>query len=503
MFGFNLTKEKTSKNKEDNTNSFIPDIEKLQDGEEIEAFPSRFGHVKHVINLDSNYSNTKNLIKTCRNISCYPEVDEAIRHIVTAAISRDENRNILNLNVDGLKNNKTSQQTIDKIFEEFNNILSIVDFNDRASYLFRKFYIDGKLLFHIIVDNKKLTEGIQDVRMLDPINVKKINEVEKTKDPETGTTVKKYIRTLYFYESDEIYYQNSKIALEEDSIVEAKSGVLDKEHKNNVSNLYKAIKPANNLRMLEDSLVVYRVSRAPERRIFYIDVGNLPSRKADEYVKDVMNKHRNDIKYNVHTGEIENSEKHTSMLEDFFLPRKEGSRGTEIDTLQGGENLGEIEDVNYFQRKLYRALNIPETRIQSDTAFSIGFASEISRDEIIFQKFIDQQRNEFGKFLLKLLKTQLLLKKVINQEDWNNIRNNIYINFNSDSHFTELKHNELLKERFGMLRDVEDAVGKYVSNIWVRKNILKQSEEEIKQLDKEIKSEGSDKDDDDSGGFGF
>jgi len=356
--------------------------------------------------------------------------------------------------------------------------------------ILRRWYIDGRLYFHKIIDEKNPKAGIIELRNVDPIKIRKIREIKEDKDPLTGTKMIKGVNEYYLYQNNSMSKSSQGLKISKDAITYVTSGVLDPSRKRVLSYLDKAMKTVNQLRMLEDSLVIYRLSRAPERRIFYIDVGNLPKGKAEEYLRNIMTKYRNKLVYNASTGEMQDDRKHMSMLEDFWLPRREGGRGTEITTLPGGENLGQIDDIVYFQKKLYKSLNVPVNRLEQEAQFSLGRSSEITRDELKFQKFINRLRKRFSMLFMDLLQTQLVLKGIVTEEEWQEMKQFINIDYQKDTHFSELKESELLRERLGTLREMDEYVGKYFSAEWLRKNVLMQSEEDIKMIDDQIAAEG-------------
>lgn len=378
-----------------------------------------------------------------------------------------------------------------QIKEEFYRILELLQFNHYAHDIFRKWYIDGRLFYHIIVDEKSPNKGILELRPIDPTRIRKVREVESEKDVITGANIIKKINEYYIYQDTSLSNANQGLKISKDAILYCTSGLLDPSRKKILSHLQKAIKPVNQLRMMEDSLVIYRLSRAPERRIFYIDVGNLPKGKSEEYLKNVMANYRNKMVYDAATGEVKDDRKHMSLLEDFWLPRREGGRGTEITTLPGGDNLGQIDDIIYFQKKLYKALNVPVNRLEQEAQFSLGRSTEISRDEVKFQKFIDRLRKKFSWLFLDLLKMQLTLKGIITEQDWFEFKELITVDYLKDSHFAELKDNEILRERIDILGQIDQYIGTYFSRSWVRKNVLMQSETDIEQMQKQIDAEPS------------
>ena len=361
-------------------------------------------------------------------------------------------------------------------------------FTDLGHDIFRKWYIDGRLSFHIVVNDTQLGKGIQDIRPIDSSKIRKVKEVKSKKDPITGAKIIEETNEHYIYQ-EKPGQQASGIKLTKDSVLYVTSGLLDADQKRVISFLHKALKPVNQLRMMEDSLVIYRLARAPERRIFYIDVGNMQKGKAEEYMKGIMSRYRNKLVYDATTGAIKDDRKHMSMLEDFWLPRREGGRGTEISTLPGGDNLGQIDDIVYFQKRLYRSLNVPINRLEQEAQFSLGRSTEISRDELKFQKFIDRLRKRFTKLFSELLRKQLILKGIITQDDWDMWANEIRYDFVRDNNFVELKEAELIRERMSTMDLVQQYIGEYLSKGWVAKNVLQLSEEEWKDMKDEIEQE--------------
>jgi hypothetical protein len=428
-----------------------------------------------------------------RSMSLYPEVDMAIEDIINESIVFDEDNNALFLdlsNVDGL-----SSQIKEKIQKEFKNILKLVKFNHNGHEIFRKWYIDGRLYYHAIIDITRPEKGIQELRLIDPLKIKKVRKVEKEIKVINNiqTNVIKNVEEYFLYtdlDADSIMQTSSsglKIAL--DSISYVHSGLIDMNTKRVIGYLHKAIRPLNMLRQIEDAVVIYRMTRAPERRIFYIDVGNLPKNKAEQYMRELMNRYRNRLVYDQKTGEVKDDRAHLTMLEDYWIPRRDGGRGTEISTLDGGQNLGQMEDVDYLQRKLYRALNVPISRLETTTGFNMGRTSEISRDEVKFYKFIERLRARFSLLFLDLLKKQLILKGICTLNDWEKIYQDINFYYTKDSYFTELKENELLREKVDMLNVLASYEGKYFSSKYIRKHILRQSDETMREIDAEISQE--------------
>jgi hypothetical protein len=382
-------------------------------------------------------------------------------------------------------------------------------FNQNSHELFRKWYVDGRIYFHKVVDSKRPKLGIVDLRNVDPIKIKKVRNIEKEKDPRTKIDRIKKIEEFYMF-NDKGFDKSTAtegvtVKIAPEAVTYTTSGLLDYTKNVVIGYLHKALKTANQLSMLEDALVIYRISRAPERRIFYIDVGNLPKAKAEQYLADVMNRYKNKLVYNADTGEIKDDRKHMSMLEDFWLPRREGGRGTEITTLPGGQNLDDIADIEYFKKKLYQSLNVPASRMEADNGFNMGRASEISRDELKFNKFTNRLQKKFARVFTDILKTQLVLKEITTGEEFDLIKDFLQYDFATDNHFTELKDAEIMRERIDTLSQVSDYVGQYYSKEYVRKYILMQTEEDIKKIDKQISKEGEgesdEKGEDDFGGF--
>ena len=437
------------------------------------------------------FQTDRDLIMKYRSISQYPEVDMAIEDICNEAIT-DENGVIVRLNLDNLDQKDTVKELI---MEEFERILSLTNFSMTAYDTFRRWYIDGRLFYHVVINEAKPDAGIIELRQIDPTKIRKIKEVEKVKDPKTGADLTKEGKEYYLYQDDTMSNNSEGLRINPDAIIQVNSGLLNEERNKVVGYLNKALKPINQLSMMEDSLVIYRISRAPERRIFYIDVGNLPKGKAEEYLNSTMNKYRNKVVYDPTTGAIKDEKIHRNVMEDFWLPRREGGRGTEITTLPGGQNLGEIEDIQYFQNKLYRALNIPMSRLSEGDAFSVGRSSEITRDELKFQKFIDRCRGKFSTLFYEALKRQLILKKIIVPSDWVNIREEIVVEYSRDNYYAELKDGEILKERIEMVQMMDEYIGTFWSKDWVRRNILKLTDEDIKQIAKDNKEDPMEPDD--------
>ena len=447
------------------------------------------GHYASVLDMDGRDRNELDLIRRYRDIAQQPECDSAIEDIANEAIVSDERGQSVSISLDRLDQSPNIKS---KIRDEFDEVLRLLDFNAKGHDIFRRWYVDGRIYYHKIIDTKAPRKGIKELRFIDPRKIKKVREQRKEKDPKTGMDFVKSVEDFYLF-NDKGWEQNvgtsSGVRITADSITYCPSGLVDMHRGTVLSYLTKAIKPVNQLRMIEDALVIYRISRAPERRIFYIDVGNLPKVKAEAYLKDVMNRYRNKLVYDAKTGEIRDDRNHMSMLEDFWLPRREGGRGTEITTLPGGSNLGEIDDIKYFQNKLYRSLNVPISRLEAENSFSIGRSDNITRDELKFTKFVQKLRKKFTVLFMDMLRTQLLLKGVIAEDEWPLIKENLQFDFMQDGHFTELKNAELLQNRIDMLGQIESYVGTYFSKEYVRKNVLRMSDEEIEEIENQIKDE--------------
>ena len=488
LFGFEI-KRKDDKEEKKKV-SFVPRDEEDGAGQIVSAG----GYFGQYLDMNGGVSKSEaDLIMKYRDIAQNPECDAAIEDIVNEAIVADEDSAPVEIILDDLDQPDRIKKLIK---EEFDNVMQMINLNWYGHDIFRRWYIDGRLYYHKIIDESQPKRGILELRPIDPTRIRKVREVIEERDPKTGAKLVKGHKEFFIYQDKNMNKSQQGLKIAKDSVAYVTSGVLDPTRKRVLSYLQKALKSVNQLRMMEDSLVIYRMSRAPERRIFYIDVGNLPKGKSEEYLKSVMANYRNKIVYDAQTGEIKDDRKHMSMLEDFWLPRREGGRGTEISTLPGGENLGQIDDIVYFQKKLYKSLNVPVNRLEQESQFSLGRSSEITRDELKFQKFISKLRKKFSNLFVDLLRTQLILKGIVTEEEWNEIKNDINFDFLQDSHFTELKQAELLREKLATLREIDDYVGKYYSRQWVKKNVLAMSDDDIEEIDKEIEEEGSDESDD-------
>lgn len=436
-----------------------------------------------VMDMDTIVKNENDLIRRYRETSLYADCDAAIEDIVNEAIIAEPDDQAVKINLDKVK---LSEGIKGKIRTEFDEVLRLLNFDDKGHDIFRQWYIDGRLYYNILLDPKQPKLGIQELRYVDPRKIRKIKKVEKQRTPQ-GVDVVVKSEEFYLYNDKGIQENTTQgIKLSLDSIIYTPSGVVDQNTGMMMSYLHKAIKPTNQLKMIEDAVVIYRISRAPERRVFYVDVGNLPKLKAEQYVNDIMNKFRNKIVYDATTGETRDDRRHLSMMEDFWMPRREGGKGTEITTLPGGQNLGDIADIQYFQTKLYQALNVPLSRLQPATGFSLGRSTEITRDEIKFNKFVARLRKKFSGLFSGALRVQLVAKGIIRDEEWDVIEQAIQYDFQQDNHFTELKDNELLLQRLAALQQVEPYIGRFYSSTWIRKNVLGQTDEEIEIMEKEM-----------------
>lgn len=440
------------------------------------------------VDLDGIVRNEVELVTRYREMSMQPELETAIDEIINESIVQNDAGNSVEVNMDDLDVPLPVKQ---RITFEFEQILRMLNFGNMGHDIFRRWYIDGRLFYHIVINETAPDAGIQELRYIDPRRIRKIREIQKMKDPKTGMEIIKSQKEYYLYNERGVVGSHSnlgtKIAI--DAIVNVNSGLMDAKRAMVLSYLHKAIKPLNQLRMVEDATVIYRLSRAPERRIFYVDVGNMPTIKAEQYLRDIMVKYRNKLVYDSTTGEIKDDRKHLSMLEDFWLPRREGSKGTEITTLPGGQNLGQMDDVQYFEKKLYKALGVPASRLEQNQGFSLGRTTEITRDELKFMKFIMRLRNKFSSMFDDLLRVQLVLKKVCTDDEWQEFKEKIYYDFKKDNNFNELKESELLNNRIMTLQALAPFVGTYYSQTWVKKNVLMLSDEEIEEINAQMDAE--------------
>lgn len=493
VFGFEIRRQNTSEQDAEKKPSIVPPNDEDGAGY-VTAAGSHYGQY---LNIDGDESKDNfQLIMKYRGVAMHPEVDAAVEDIVNEAIAGDMGKQNIDVNMDKLN---VQPKIKDIIKNEFDHIASMLNFTENGHDIFRRWYVDGRLYHHLVIDETQPQAGIQEIRYIDSARMRKVKEVKKKKDPASGANLIEKVDEYYIYQEKPAGFSGAKgsavgtygsgVKMSADSVSYVTSGLLDESRKKVISYVHKALKPLNQLRMMEDSLVIYRLARAPERRIFYIDVGNLPRGKAEQYMKDIMTRYRNKLVYDQKTGEIKDDRKHQSLLEDFWLPRREGGKGTEIGTLPGGENLGQIDDILYFQKRLYKALNVPLNRLAEEQPFSLGRTTEISRDELKFQKFIDRLRTKFSSLFKDILKIQLILKGVIMPEDWDWMQNDINVDYVRDNHFSELKEMEVMRERIDTLNTVSNYVGVFFSKSWAMKNILQMNDEDIQQMAAEMQAE--------------
>ena len=478
IFGFKIERKS-----EERPNANVPAfaLPENDDGSIMFAGGGAYGSY---LNMDGEYKNEVELIYKYREMSSLSDCEVAIENVVNEAIVAGKGERPVNILLDNLS---LTESIKTKIRNEFDIILDLLNFNNYGHEVFRRWYVEGRLYYHIMIDENDPSRGIVELRSLDATKIKKITQVNKKRKQDT---IDVKVNEVFNYNPAGLNAQNRQgILISRDSIAYCTSGLLDKRKKMVLSYLHKAIKPLNQLRMVEDAIVIYRISRAPERRIFYIDVGNLPKVKAEQYIRDIMTRYKNRLVYDSDTGEVRDDRRHQSMLEDYWLPRREGGRGTEITTLPGGENLGQLDDVEYFQRKLYKAMHVPVSRLEADSGFSLGRESEITRDELLFSKFVAKLQIRFSSLFQDVMEKQLILKNVMTSAEWSKIRDKIQYDFTSDHFYTELKQQEIMTARMTLARDMEDFVGKYYSKEWFRTNILRQNEEEAQLEDERIESE--------------
>jgi len=485
LFGFELRRNKagttTSTGKQKLESPVVP-----TDPDGAGYTTSGAGYYGQYINIEGDQAKDNHqLIMRYRGVAMHPEVDMAIDEIVNESVVVSENQTSVELALDEIE---APDKIKDAIRLEFEKVVAMLKFNEIGHDIFRSWYVDGRVVHHLLVNESNLKAGIQEIRHIDSSRIRKTKEVKYKKDQKTDVKIVDEIKEYYVYEEKPGQSQTA-VKMSTDAVSYVTSGVLDETKKKILSHLHKALKPINQLRMMEDSLVIYRLARAPERRIFYIDVGNMPTAKANEYMKEIMTKYRNKLVYDANTGQLKDDRKHMSMLEDFWLPRKEGGRGTEISTLPGGDNLGQIDDIIYFQKRLYRSLNVPVNRLEQEAQFSLGRSTEISRDEVKFQKFVDRLRRRFSWVFLGILKKQLVLKQIITEQDWEEWKDDIYVDFVKDNHFTELKEMEIYRERAGLMNEMTPFVGEYLSKEWLMRNVLRLSDDDMEQMRKEIDGE--------------
>lgn len=494
LFGYSLGRTPdVTKIEEPSKQTLVIPQEKIDDGA---ITISQGSYTGTYVDLEGSVRNELELITRYREMSLHPECSEAIEEIITEAVTQDDDGEVVTINLDKLMVPHSIKK---KIQDGFNKIKTMLSFQDLGEDLFKRWYVDGRLYFQVVIDKDKPKEGVQELRYIDPRKIRKVREILKDRDPKTGVEFIKAISEYYVYNDRGLTSQsytatvNQGTRIATDGIVFVPSGLLDAKSTMVIGWLHKAIKPLNQLRMIEDAIVIYRLSRAPERRIFYIDVGTLPKLKAEQYLKDIMTKYRNKLVYDASTGELRDERKHMSMLEDFWLPRREGSKGTEITTLPGGENLGKMEDVEYFQKKLYKSLNVPIGRLDAQQAgggmVGLGRVAEITRDEVKFNKFIHRLRNKFSRIFDEALKQHMVLTEVCSLEEWGIFREQISYDFKNDNNFAEMRDAELLRERVTLLLQVQPFIGTYYSNVWVRRHVLHLSDEDIEMIADEIDEE--------------
>ena len=491
LFGFTLGSKDIVQKQDPAQQSFALPTEALDDGAVTITQNAYYGTY---VDLEGSVRNELELITRYREMANHPELEMAIDDIVNEAITHDVTGRTVDIITDKLKQPETVKK---KIHEEFQNILKMLNFGNLSDDLFKRWYIDGRIYYHVVVDEKDPKAGIQELRYIDPRKIRKVREVKKGKDPKTGADIIDSIAEYYVYSDRGTAAQsygasiNAGLRIAADAIINVNSGLMDAKNTFVISYIHKAIKPLNQLRMIEDAVVIYRISRAPERRIFYIDVGNLPRGKAEQYLKDIMVKYRNKMVYDANTGELRDDRKHMSMLEDFWLPRREGGKGTEITTLPAGQNLGELEDVKYFRQKLLQSLNVPVSRLEPQQGGMIGLGrtTEVTRDEVKFMKFITRLRNKFSQIFDHALEKQLVLKGICSMDEWRQFREDIYYDYMKDNNFTELRDTELLTSRVQLLATVDPYMGRYFSAKWVKKNILQQTDEDVEAMEKEMTKE--------------
>ncbi len=492
LFGFTLGSKDIVQEEKPEQASFALPNQALDDGA---ITITQNAHYGTYVDLEGSIRNELELITRYREMANHPECDGAITEIVDEAITHDDNGEIVDINMDKLKQPESIKK---KIKEEFDNVLRMMNFQNMADDVFRRWYIDGRIYYHVVVNDKAPKEGIQELRYIDPRKIRKVREIKKERDPKTGAEIIRSIAEYYMFNDRGTATQsytagtNQGLKIAPESVINVNSGMMDAKNTFVISYLHKAIKPLNQLRMVEDAVVIYRLSRAPERRIFYIDVGNLPKGKAEQYLRDVMVKYRNKMVYDANTGELRDDRKHLSMLEDFWLPRREGGKGTEITTLPAGQNLGQMDDVIYFQKKLLQSMNVPYSRLepQGGGMVGLGRTTEVTRDELKFDKFIQKLRNKFSRIFDDALKVQLSLKNICTVSEWDEFKESISYDFKKDNNFTELKDAELLKERINTLNMIDPYVGRYFSAEWVKKKVLRMSDEDIEEMEKQIEEEG-------------
>ena len=494
LFGFTLGNKDIVQKEKPEQASFALPTDTHDDGA---VTITQNAHYGTYVDLEGAVRNELELITRYREMSNHPECDQAVTEIVDEAITHDEDGTVVDIKMDNLKQPDSIKK---KIEEEFKIVLKMMNFNNLADDIFRRWYIDGRLYYHVLVNETNPKEGIQELRYIDPRKIRKVREIKKGKDIKTGADIIASTAEYYIYNERPSAAQNytagtnAGLRISAESVINVNSGLMDAKNTFVISYLHKAIKPLNQLRMIEDAIVIYRLSRAPERRIFYIDVGNLPKGKAEQYLRDIMIKYKNKMVYDAATGELRDDRKHMSMLEDFWLPRREGGKGTEITTLPAGQNLGELADVQYFQKKLLQSMNVPYSRMDPANAggglVGLGRTTEVTRDELKFNKFVQKLRNKFSQVFDHALSIQLALKGICTREEWDEFKEHIYYDYKKDNNFVELRDAELLQQRIQMVTMIDPFVGRYYSAEWVKKNVLRMTEEEIEEMEKQIEEEG-------------
>lgn len=462
----------------------------------VTAPTAAYGYYGYSYDLDGLISNQHQLINRYREIATYPDCDTAIEQIVNEAVIVDQSKPPVSLNVDNVKLSKGLKK---KILAEFDNILKLTNFNENCHDIFKRWYIDGRSYFYVVIDEKHPTQGILDVKYIDNLKIREVQKI--TKENRDGIEVVTNVERYYIFNDNGLQNSTSCFKLSPDTIVDVKSGLVDANSGEVISFLFKAIKPVNQLRMMEDAMVIYRISRAPERRIFYVDVANLQPARAEQYVQDMMNKFRNKLVYDPVTGEIKNNRNYLSMMEDFWLPRREGGRSTEVQTLPGGNNMTS-EDVEWFQKKLYQSMNVPLQRLLPENGFSLGRSNEITREEILFSKFVQRLRNNFNTFFFQLLKLQLVAKRIIRADEWDDLRSQLFVEYQHDNYFEELKRNEIFRDRMELAQQADGYKGVYFSKEYIAKNILQFTEAEWEKMKQEMAAEADEENGDNSDHFG-
>lgn len=449
------------------------------------SYGAAAGYYGYQFDLDGVVRNESQMINQYRTVACFPEVDGAIEAIVNDAVIIEQGRDPVSLNLDGLP--KQYHPLRDTIREHFDHVLNVLNFNDNCHDIFKRWYIDGRLYYYVMIDPKNPKKGIVDLKYIDPRKIRKV--IEYQRENRNGIDVIVGQKSYYIFNDAGLQSAALGVKLSTDSIINVRSGLVDANTGEVISHLFKGIKPANQLKMMEDALVIYRITRAPERRVFYVDVGNLPGLKAEQYVNNVMNKFRNKVVYDAETGEVKNNRNYMSVCEDFFLPRREGGKATEIQTLPGGQSLNELADVEYFQKKLYQSLNVPRQRLLNDNVMSIGNPNEVTREELAFAKFIQRLRNRFNVLFKEALRIQLITTNCIRQSDWEKIRNCIYFEYQHDNYFEELKRIEVFNERMTQLQTADGFKGIYFSKEYIVRNILEMTQEEWEEIQQQMKQE--------------